>query len=224
MRVLLVEDEPDLNNVLSKQLKSDGYTVDSCYDGEEASDYLEYCEYDVVILDIMLPKKDGLTLLSEIRNADITVPVILLTSKDGIDDRIKGLDKGADDYLTKPFSYAELSARLRALLRRKFGNTTNKFEIADLTLDVESHSVNRGGKQIDLSAKEFSVLECLIRNKGMVLTRDQIEQDSWDISFEGGSNVVDVYIRYLRKKIDEGFDMKLIHTIRGTGYVMRINE
>lgn len=221
MRILVVEDEADLNNVLVKKLQSENYAVDSCLDGLEAMEYIEAAVYDVILLDIMLPKKDGIAVLNNMRVKGNKTPVLLLTAKDSIDDRIKGLDSGADDYLTKPFSFGELMARLRAITRRPAGQATNHYEIADLVVNTDTQTAVRGGKNIPLSHKEFVVLENLIRNKGVVLSREKIEENGWDFSFEGGSNVVDVYISYLRKKIDGGFQVKLIHTIRGSGYVMR---
>jgi two-component system copper resistance phosphate regulon response regulator CusR len=224
VRILVVEDERNLNQVLCKKLKLENYAVDCCFDGLEALDYLTTADYDVIVLDIMMPQKDGYSVLSEMRAKGYKTPVLLLTAKDSIDDRIKGLDLGADDYLTKPFSFGELMARLRALTRRPVGQTTNRYEFEDLVVDTDTRTATRGGENISLSHKEFAVLENLIRNKEVVLTRDQIEQNAWDISFEGGSNVVDVYIRFLRKKIDDEFPVKLIHTVRGTGYVMRVEE
>jgi len=224
VRILVVEDEPNLNEVIVKKLKSENYAVDSCFDGVQALDYLGSVNYDIVILDILLPKKDGTSVLIDMRAIGNKTPVLLLTAKDSINDRIMGLDLGADDYLTKPFAFGELMARLRAITRRPAGNTTNKYEIADLLVDTDTHTAVRAGKNILLSSKEFSVLENLIRNKGIVLTREKIEQNAWDFSFEGGSNVVDVYISYLRKKIDGDNPVKLIHTIRGAGYVLRVEE
>lgn len=224
MRILIVEDEPNLNEVLAKKLKSENYAVDCCFDGLQAMDFLDAACYDLVILDLMLPKKNGLSVLSELRTKGDSTPVLLLTARDSVDDRIKGLDAGADDYLVKPFAFGELMARLRALTRRPAGQATNQYELADLVVDTDTRTAVRAGKAIALSYKEFAVLENLIRNKGIVLTRDKIEQNAWDFSFEGGSNVVDVYISYLRKKIDGDFSVKLIHTIRGAGYVMRVEE
>lgn len=221
MRILIVEDEVHLNQVLTKHLKNHGYAVDSCFDGEEARDYLEAAEYDVVILDIILPKVDGLELLSWARAAGISTPILLLTARASVADKVTGLDAGADDYLTKPFSLEELLARIRMLLRKASGTRTNLYHAADLSVDVSSRRVVRGGREISLSAREFALLHYLLMNKGQALTREQIENHLWDYSYEGASNMVDVYIRYLRKKIDEGFDSKLIHTIRGVGYVLK---
>ena len=180
--------------------------------------------YDGMILDIMVPGKDGLTILKEVRDKGDDTPILMLTARDGIEDRVKGLDLGADDYLVKPFAFDELLARIRVMMRRKPQYTSNRLQAADLILDRDTKQVWRAGKEINLSAKEFMVLECLMRNQNIVLSRSQIEQNAWNYDFEGGSNVIDVYIRYLRKKIDEGFDRKLIQTVRGAGYVLRAEE
>ena len=221
MRILIAEDEKSLNKVITKRLTAEGYSVDSCYDGEEALSFLEMGEYDAVILDIMMPILDGLSVLRTMRSEKNPTPVLLLTAKDSINDRVTGLDAGAQDYLIKPFAFEELLARIRVMTRKTAGNTTNIFEIHDLVLDVNSHTVTRGGKNITLSAKEFDILEYMIRNKGIVLSREKIENHVWNFDYCGGTNVVDVYIRYLRKKIDDDFDVKLIETVRGKGYVLR---
>lgn len=222
MRLLVVEDEMDLNQVLTKHLKHHGYAVDSCMDGQEALDYLSAADYDLVILDIMLPVYDGMEVLARARAMGLTMPILLLTAKDTVEDKVKGLDAGADDYLTKPFAFEELLARVRMLLRKKTGVKTNTYRIADLNVDLSKRTVERGGKEITLSAREFSLLQCLLLHQGQTLSRKQIEEHLWDFSYEGASNMVDVYIRYLRKKIDEGFDQKLIHTVRGVGYVLKV--
>lgn len=221
MRLLIVEDEKDLNKIISKKLKADGYSVDSCYDGEEAEDCLSVAEYDGIILDIMMPKKDGLTLLGELRDKNDPTPVLLLTAKDAVSDRVKGLDSGASDYLVKPFSFDELSARIRAMLRKSGNAQSNVFTVGDLSVDTAAKRVTRGGKSIELSAREYSILEYMIRNRGVVLSREKIENHIWNFDYDGGTNVIDVYISYLRRKIDSGFDKKLIHTVRGSGYVIR---
>ncbi len=221
MRILIVEDEPHLNRLLQKTLTQAHYAVDACTDGSDALDYLRCAEYDAILLDILLPGKSGLEVLRELRSGGNTTPVLLLTALDGVSDRVKGLDAGADDYLVKPFSFDELLARLRVLLRRSAGGVSNSCSVADLTVDFDAHTVTRAGKPISLTSKEFSVLECLIRNSGRVLTRDRIGQSIWNYDYEGGSNVVDVYIRCLRKKLDDGFTPKLLHTVRGSGYVLR---
>lgn len=221
MRILLAEDEEDLNRIIRQKLTSDGYSVDSCFDGAEAMDILSYTDYDAVILDIMMPKADGFAVLRSLRDAGKTTPVLFLTARDAVADRVKGLDSGANDYLVKPFSFEELSARLRAMLRTSFGAADNVLAVGDLTLDCASHIVKRGAKEISLSAKEYALLEYLMHNRGIVLSREKIENHIWAFDYEGGTNVVDVYISYLRKKIDDGYDVKLIHTVRGKGYVLR---
>ncbi len=222
MRLLYVEDEEDIRTVTARRLAAEGYSVDTCADGQQAWDYLEVTHYDAVILDLMLPKLDGLTLLRRMREAGNAVPVLLLTARDAVEDRVAGLDAGADDYLVKPFAYDELSARVRVLLRRgPAEQITSVLTLDDLSMDLSAHQVTRGGQILALSAKEYAILEYMLRNKGVVLSRDRIEQHVWNYDFEGGSNVVDVYIRYLRRKIDAGFEKKLLHTVRGAGYVLR---
>ncbi|MBS7007069.1 response regulator transcription factor [Anaerostipes sp.] len=224
MRLLIVEDEKDLRNILKKKLTKEHYTVDDCGNGLEALDYITMADYDGMILDIMLPGLDGLELLKRIRSEGNDTPVLFLTARDGIEDRVKGLDLGADDYLVKPFSFDELMARVRVMMRRKPSFISNRLSIADLVLDCKTKEVTRAGQKILLSSKEFMVLEYMLRHQNIVLSRDQIEQHAWNYDFEGGSNVVDVYIRYLRKKVDEGFGCRLIHTVRGVGYVLREEE
>ena len=221
MRLLLVEDEIQLSNALATILKHNNYSVDCVYDGQAALDYLEAGIYDAVILDIMLPKYNGLEIVRHMRAAKNQTPVLFLTAKDSVSDRVAGLDAGAEDYLVKPFAFEELLARIRVMTRKSAGNHTNIFEIADLSMDVAAHTVTRGGQSIALSAKEFDILEYLLRNKGLVLSREKIENHIWNFDYAGGTNVIDVYIRYLRKKIDDPFTQKLIHTIRGKGYVLR---
>lgn len=224
MRILVVEDEVNLNDIIVKKLKLEHYGVDSCFDGKEALDYIFSIEYDVIILDIMLPKLDGFEVLKKIRKQNIKTPVLLLTARDGIEDRVQGLDFGADDYLIKPFAFDELLARIRVLLRRNTNNASNVFTIANLTVNCDSHEVSRDKISIKLSTREFTILEYMIRNKEKVLSREKIEQHIWDYNYEGGTNVVDVYIRYLRKKIDNNFSPKLIHTIRGIGYILKVEN
>lgn len=221
MRVLVVEDERDLNHILVKTLSAEGYTADACFDGVEALDYLAGAEYDIVILDLMMPRMDGMELLRRMRVSGNNTPVILLTAKDSVPDRVKGLDAGADDYVVKPFSFDELLARIRVVTRKQTGSRTNVFTVGDLSVDTASHTVMRAGKMISLSGKEFALLEYLIRNKGAVLSRESIENNLWNYDYSGGSNVVDVYISYLRRKIDSGFEQKLIHTVWGVGWVLR---
>ena len=222
MRILVAEDERDLNEILCKKLRSEDYCVDGCFDGEEALDYLASVDYDAVILDIMMPKRSGLEVVEQLRRQGNQTPVLFLTARDSIDDRVTGLDAGADDYLVKPFAFDELLARLRVMTRKRSGERSNLFTIDDLTLDIRSKRVERGGAELKLSAKEYALLEYLIRNKGVVLSRIQIEENIWGFDYEGSSNIVDVYIRYLRRKIDKDHPVKLIHTIRGSGYVLKL--
>ncbi len=221
MRILLAEDEKDLNRIISQKLTSDGYGVDSCYDGLEALEHFRSTTYDAAILDIMMPKMDGITLLKKIRQEGNQTPVLILTARDAVLDKVTGLDSGANDYLVKPFSFEELGARLRAITRSVFGKSSSVLAVADLTLDTATHEVKRAGKEIILSAKEYALLEYLMYNKGVVLSRERIEDHIWNYDYEGGTNVVDVYISYLRKKIDSGHETKLIHTLRGRGYVLK---
>ena len=221
MRILVVEDERDLNLLLQKVLKKAGYTVDGCYDGEEAQLHLLGAEYDAILLDVMMPKKDGYTLIRELREQGVDTPVLFLTARDSVGDRVKGLDLGADDYLIKPFDFDELLARIRAMTRKHAGQRTNRFTAGDLVLDIEARRVTRGGEEIPLLPKEFSILEYLIRNKGRVLSREQIEDRIWNYEYAGSSNNVDGYMSRLRKKLDEGRPVKLIHTVRGSGWVLR---
>lgn len=224
MRLLFAEDERDLNKILSRKLTEEGYSVDSCYDGEEAIDFLEMADYDGVILDVMMPKRDGFEVLQEMRERGMETPVLFLTARDAVSDRVQGLDLGASDYLVKPFSMEELLARVRALVRRSSASKTSVLTAGDLVLDLAAHSASRAGNPIELSAKEFTLLAYLMHNKNLVLSREKIEDHVWNFDYEGGTNVVDVYIRYLRKKIDEGYDRKLIHTIRGVGYVLKCED
>lgn len=220
----MVEDARDMNRLIEKTLKKDGYSVDCCFDGEEALAYLMGAEYDAVLLDVMMPKLDGYSLLKQLRDRNFETPVLFLTAKDAVADRVKGLDLGADDYLVKPFAFDELLARIRAMTRKRAGNRKNQFSIADLTVDIERRTVFRGGKEITLIPKEFSLLECLVRNQGVVLSREQLENQIWNYEFSGSSNNIDVYISRLRKKIDAENQPRLLHTIRGVGWVLRADE
>lgn len=225
MRVLVVEDEVNLLTIIKKRLQREYYSVDACADGKEALDFAEVTAYDAVILDIMLPGISGLEVLRKLRAEGNPVPVLLLTAKDSIEDRVRGLDLGADDYLVKPFAFEELLARIRVMIRRgvpcESSGEVNVLEAADLKVDTKSHQVWRGGQQIELSSREYAVLEYLMRNQGIVLSRRAIEEHVWSYDYMGGSNMIDVYIRYLRKKLDDEFEEKLIHTVRGSGYVLR---
>jgi DNA-binding response OmpR family regulator len=224
MRLLVVEDEHALLSVIAKQLEKKGYQVDTCDNGIEAEEYLDLAEYDCVVLDRMLPGKDGVSVLRKFRSSGKSTPVLLLTAMDSISHRVEGLDAGADDYLVKPFSFEELFARVRALTRRSFTQKDTLLRAADLELNTTKGTVRRGDKDIALSAKEYSLLEYLMRNQGIVLSRDQIINHVWSFDFEGDSNVVDVYIRYLRRKMDKGFTPLLIHTLRGRGYLLTDKE
>lgn len=224
MRILVVEDEKDLNNIITKHLKKNNFSVDSVFNGEEALEYLDYGTYDLIILDIMLPKVNGYEVIKKLRENKNETAVLMLTARDSIEDKIKGLDLGADDYLIKPFDFGELLARIRALVRRKYGNTSNTMEIDDLCIDIAKKTVVRGGKNIELTGKEYEVLEYLIQNKGHVLSRDKIRDSVWDYGYEDESNIIDVLIKNIRKKIDIGNSKQLIHTKRGLGYVLKEDE
>jgi DNA-binding response OmpR family regulator len=218
MRILLVEDNRRLNNSLRMSLMDDGYAVDPAYDGLEGEELAQLAPYDAIILDIMLPKKDGLEVCQELRKKRINTPIIMLTARDTVEDRILGLDAGADDYLVKPFAINELRARLRALLRRESTDKTGFLSVGDLTADPATHRVERAGQPILLTAKEYSLLEYFMRNSERLITREMAESHVWSYDFEGTSNVVDVYMRRLRRKIDDPFDLKLFETVRGAGY------
>lgn len=221
MRVLIAEDERDLNNILTMKLTDAGYSVDSCLDGSEAILYLQSTEYDLAVLDIMMPGADGFEVLASLRRSGKKTPVLFLTARDSIRDRVRGLDAGANDYLVKPFSLEELMARVRVLTRTSHGLAQNLLTSGDLSMDIGSREVLRGGKRIELSAKEYQLLEYLLHNKGIALTREKIENHIWNFDYEGGTNVVDVYISYLRRKIDAGQEQKLIRTVRGVGYMLK---
>ena len=221
MKILLAEDEVDLNNVVTRYLKKNGYSVDSVLDGEEALDYLEYSEYDLVILDIMMPKVDGFEVIKKLRDKGNHTSVLMLTARDSADDKVKGLDLGADDYIVKPFDFNELMARIRAVVRRKYGNSSNRFVIGDLILDTSEKSVTRAGRQIELTGKEYEVLEYLMQSKNRILSRDQIKEHVWDFDYEGDSNIIDVLIKNIRKKIDIENGKQIIYTKRGLGYVIK---
>lgn len=221
MRILIAEDERSLNRVIKKQLTAAGHSVDCCFDGGEAYDCLSMTEYDLAVLDVMMPVLDGFELVRRLRAVGNSTPVIFLTARDDIEDRVCGLDIGADDYLVKPFAFDELLARIRVVLRKHSGGRTSVLTVGDLEVDTAARKVRRAGREINLSAKEYELLHYLLLNKGIVLSREKIENHIWNYDYEGGTNVVDVYIRYLRKKLDDGFDKKLIHTVRGMGYVLR---
>lgn len=221
MKLLVVEDERDLNEIITKELTINGYIVDSCFDGEEAYSYLSLGEYDGAILDVMLPKMDGFDVLEGIRSKGVQTPVLFLTARDSKKDIIRGLDSGADDYISKPFDFDELLARIRVMLRKKVDIRENIYRCGELVIDCNAHTVFRRDKPISLSAKEFQLLLYLVKNKGLVVTREQIENNLWHFDRENSSNIIDVYIRYLRKKIDDGYEKKMIHTVRGVGYQLK---
>ena len=224
MRILIAEDEEDMNRLIKKSLEKEGYGVDACFDGKEALYYLEHTDYDAAILDIMMPEADGLTVLKAIRKKGLDLPVMFLTAKDSIPDRVLGLDSGADDYLIKPFDFDELLARVRSMTRKRTPHTSSAITIGDLTLDTGSHTVTRAGKTIELSSREYSILEYMCMNPGIVLSREKIEDHIWNYDYSGGSNVVDVYISYLRKKIDGGQPHKLIRTVWGAGWMIKEDQ
>ena len=221
MRILLAEDDRAISSAVLKRLQAENHAVDLCETGPDAYDYIRLTDYDVILMDIMLPGEDGLSVVRRARAGGVTAPILFLTARDSIADRVTGLDAGGDDYLVKPFALDELSARIRVLGRRSAARVTNEITVGDLSIDTAARSVVRAGRTIALTGREYSLLEFLARNKGVVLSRDRIEQKLFSYDYMGASNMVDVYIRYLRKKIDDGFGSKLIHTVRGVGYVLR---
>ncbi|MEE8205306.1 MAG: response regulator transcription factor [Nitrospinaceae bacterium] len=222
MRILIVEDEKKVAGFIKKGLEEETYAVDAAHDGEEGFHLASMNQYDMIILDLMLPNMDGLEVLTRLRDKKINTPILLLTAKDAIEDKVTGLNKGADDYLTKPFAFSELLARVRSLLRRGQAETKTELMVGDLSLDLVSHKVNRKGEEIELTGKEYSLLEYFMRNEGKVLTRTMIAEHVWDYNFDTFTNVIDVYVNHLRKKIDKQYPAKLLHTLRGVGYVMRV--
>ena len=221
MKILVVEDEKDLNRVITKHLKKNNYSVDSCFDGEQALDYVLYGEYDLIITDIMMPKVDGYQFIKQLRNKKNTTPVIMLTAKDSLDDKVLGLDSGADDYIVKPFEFDELLARIRVLMRRNYGFTTNIIQVDDVILDISKKLVTRSDESIDLTGKEYEVLEYLFKNKTRITSREQILNHVWDYDYEGSSNIIDVIIKNIRKKLDVGSKKPIIYTKRGLGYFVK---
>ena len=218
MRVRLVEDENRIADFVSKGLSEDGYAVDVARDGEEALDWVGVAEFDVVILDVMLPVRDGIEVCRDLRRRGIQTPVLMLTARDAIEDRVRGLDSGADDYLVKPFAFAELLARLRALARRERSSVSARLQVGDLVLDTTTREVSRQGQFMTLTSKEYSLLEYLMRHPNQVLTRTMIAEHVWNYDFDNATNVIDVHIRNLRRKMDDPFPAKLIQTVRGAGY------
>ncbi len=221
MRILVVEDEEKVASFIRKGLEEERYAVDVALDGEEGLELAELNPYDLIVLDLMLPGLDGFRFIQRLRAQGVHTPILVLTARDSVGDKVKGLDLGADDYLTKPFAFAELLARIRALLRRGAPQAPPVLQVADLTLDPAARRVTRAGRPIELTAKEFALLEYFMRHAGRVLTRTMILEHVWDQSFDSYTNVVDVYVNYLRKKVDQGFEPRLIHTVRGVGYVLR---
>ncbi len=222
MRLLIVEDEKKVAGFIKKGLEEETYAVDVAYDGEAGFHLAGVNQYDMIILDLMLPKMDGLEVLTRLRDKKVNTPILLLTAKDAVEDKVAGLNKGADDYLTKPFAFSELLARVRSLLRRGQAETKTELKVGDLNLDLVSHKVKRNGEEIELTGKEYSLLEYFMRNKGKVLTRTMIAEHVWDYNFDTFTNVIDVYVNHLRKKIDKKYPVKLLHTLRGIGYVMKV--
>lgn len=221
MKILVVEDERDLNRIITKHLKKNNYSVDSCFDGQEALDFISYSEYDLIITDIMMPNVDGYEFIDKLRANKNDTPVIMLTAKDTLEDKIMGLDSGADDYIVKPFEFDELLARIRVLMRRNYGLATNIIQIEEVTLDLAKKQITKSGEIIDLTGKEYEVLEYLMKNKGSILSRDQILNHVWDYEYEGASNIVDVIIKNIRKKLDRGEGNTIIYTKRGLGYFVK---
>jgi len=221
LRILVVEDEKNINRLISEAMSDEGYTVDSCYNGLEALEYISCADYDVIILDVMMPKMDGFEFVRILRGRNDPTPVLFLTSRDSVADKVEGLDSGADYYLVKPFDYHELMAVVRVMTRKYTDSRSRVLSVADLTLDTASRSVTRAGKRIELTAKEFSLLEYMMRNKNIVLSREMIENNLWNFDYKGGTNVVDVYVGYLRKKMDTGYEKRLIHTVWGMGWIFK---
>ncbi|MBI5057438.1 MAG: response regulator transcription factor [Nitrospirae bacterium] len=221
MRILVVEDEKKIADFIKRGLKEEGYSVDIASDGEEGHFRATTEKYDMVILDLMLPKIDGISLCRKLREEKILTPILILTARDTVKDKVQGLDSGADDYLTKPFAFEELLARIRALLRKRDSYETTKLQTGDLVLDLLNHKVTRSGEEIELTVKEYALLEYLMRNAGTVVTRTMISEHVWDVNFDTYTNVIDVYINYLRNKIDKGHKNKLIQTLRGRGYILK---
>ena len=221
MRILVIEDEKKIANFIKRGLKEEGYAVDAAYDGEQGYFMATTQDYDLIVLDLMLPKIDGLTLCRKLRGEKVPSSILILTAKDTVKDKVSGLDSGADDYITKPFAFEEFLARVRVLLRKQASSTPVKLTAGELTLDLVTHKVSRGGKEIELTAKEYALLEYFMRNAGTCVTRTMISEHVWDMNFDSFTNVIDVYVNYLRKKLDSGPGKKLIQTVRGRGYILK---
>lgn len=224
MRVLVIEDDAKLAGVMRQGLREHGFVVDLAADGASGLEMGLDGAYDAIVLDVLLPRLDGLGVLTALRARKVPAPVLMLSARGALEDRVRGLDSGADDYLPKPFDFSELLARLRAITRRPAAGPQTVLSVADLELDTSAREVRRGGRRIELTAREFALLEYLLRRKGVVVTRDMILQNVWDAEYEGGSNLIEVYINYLRRKLDHDVTTKLIHTVRGVGYVVRVAE
>ena len=224
MKLLIAEDEKSLNEVITKKLTHEGFSVDSCFNGADALDRLLYADYDLAVLDIMMPEMSGTEVVTNLRREGKQTPVIFLTAKDAISDRVAGLNLGASDYIVKPFSFDELIARIMAVMRTASGSVTNSVTLGGLTLHTDSHITELDGKEITLTGKEYDLLEFLMINKGRILSKAKILSHVWGYDYEGGDKIVEVYMNYLRKKIDSGRDKKLIHTVRGIGYVMKVEK
>lgn len=223
MRLLVVEDQRDLNEIITRKLQREGYAVDACFDGKDALDYMRGAEYDGIVLDILLPGMTGIGVLREIRNSGDDTPVLLLTALGDVEDRVAGLDAGADDYLIKPFDFDELLARIRSMTRRRGSQTTSVIKYKDLEVDTAAHTVVKGGRSIELTAREFNILEYMLHNIGRVVTRDNLSSHVWNYDYDGGSNVIDVYMHHLRKKLEADADKedRIIETVKGVGYIIR---
>ena len=221
MRILVIEDEKKISDFIKRGLKEEGYAVDVGADGENGLFLARTNDYDLILLDLMLPKIDGITVCKKLREEKISSPIIMLTAKDAVKDKVTGLDAGADDYITKPFAFEELLARVRAILRNKSAAQATTLKVDDLSLDLQTHKVTRAGREIELTSKEYALLEYLMRNAGKVVTRTMISEHVWDIDFDTFTNVIDVYINYLRNKIDSDNKKKLIQTVRGRGYILK---
>ena len=221
MRILVIEDEKKIADFIKRGLKEEGYAIDVAYDGQEGHFLAKTNDYDLILLDLMLPKLDGIALCKKLKSEGIVSPIIMLTAKSAVKDKVTGLDAGADDYLTKPFAFEELLARVRAILRKKETRHTTKLQVADLVLDLVTHKVTRAGREIELTAKEYALLEYFMRSAGSIITRTMISEHVWNVDFDTFTNVIDVYVNYLRNKVDSGFDKKLIHTVRGRGYLLK---
>ena len=222
MRILVVEDSRRLAGIIKRGLLEEGYAVDNAYDGEEAQYMAETAACDLIILDVMLPKKDGVTVCRELRAKSVNIPILMLTAKDSVEDRVLGLDSGADDYLVKPFAFSELLARLRALMRREILPRPQKFQAGELSLDPQSREVWRDGSRVELTAKEYAILEYFMRRPNALVTRTMLGESVWDYEFDGISNIIDVYVRRIRQKIDKEGQASLIQTVRGAGYRLRV--